>query len=703
METKIFKIISTRLNIPESVVQATIKLLDDGATIPFIARYRKEVTGSLDEVAILAISNEINAMRELMKRKEYILATIKEADKLTDDLASKIEECYDANILEDIYAPFKPRKRTRAQIAREKGFEPLAAMIMSQRVEDVDKAASRFGEGAVEGAVDIIAEWVSDNARARNMVRNSYRRTGVISSSIIKGKEADAAKYLNYDGFSKPLKYVSSHAYLAMRRAEREGLLKVTEAIDNDEMVDKLCDVFVKREATPQTAELVEQAVADGYKRLLKSSIENEVSVEVKERADKEAINLFADNLKQLLLAAPLGSKRVLAIDPGYRTGCKIVCLDQQGNLRYNDVIYPVPPKNDIKGAARKLSTLVEQYKIDAIALGNGTASRETEHFLQNMRFPHAVQVFVVDESGASIYSASAVARAEFPDKDVTVRGAVSIGRRLLDPLAELVKIDPKSIGVGQYQHDVDQTALKQSLDYTVESCVNSVGVNLNTASRELLSYVSGIGQSLAQKIVEYRAENGDFKSRKELKKVPRLGDKAFEQCAGFLRIPGGDNPLDNTAVHPESYKIVERMAADLGCDVEHLLANKELINSIDLNRYVTPQCGLPTLKDIIEELEKPGRDPRTVAKVLVFDSTLKTIEDVKVGMILPGIVNNITAFGAFVDVGVKESGLVHISQMSDKRISSPSEVLKLHQHVRVKVLDVDLARKRISLTMKGL
>jgi uncharacterized protein len=705
----IVTIISEELNLSNKQVTATIRLLDDGATIPFISRYRKEATGSLDEVAIRNIQLRNQELQDIIKRKEYILETIEAQGKLTLELKERINTTLDAAVLEDIYLPYKPKRRTRAAIARERGLEPLAKIIMAQTSSDIERQASRFlsdgvnsVDDAISGALDIIAEWVSENEKVRSLVRTRYIKSAIISSSVVKGKEDEAQNYKNYFDFSEPLKYCSSHRYLAMRRGETDGLLRVSVSIDDDEMLERLERFFVKSVATSQVAEYIRQAVKDGYKRLIKPSIETEVSALIKEKSDTTAIAMFADNVRQLLFAPPLGHKRVMGIDPGYRTGCKVVCLDAQGNLLHNDVIYPCAPTNDYKGAARKISYLVEAYKIDAIAVGNGTAGRETEKFLSSLRYPHKVQVFVVNENGASIYSASKIAREEFPDKDVTVRGAVSIGRRLIDPLAELVKIDPKSIGVGQYQHDVDQAKLKDALDYTVSSCVNLVGVNVNTASRQLLAYVSGIGPQLAGNIVEYRAEHGDFESRKALKDVPRMGDKAFQQCAGFLRIPNAENILDNTAVHPESYSIVERIAKDNKCSVEEIVNNKELLHSIDLNRYVSNEIGLPTLTDIVSELDKPGRDPRSRVEIMEFDERVKSINDLSEGMVLNGIVNNITAFGAFVDIGIKENGLVHISQLCDHFVSSPSEILKVHQHVKVKVIEIDHSRNRIALTMKG-
>lgn len=707
MTHDIITIISEELNLSNKQVSATIRLLEDGATIPFISRYRKEATGSLDEVAIRNIQLRYHELQEIVKRKEYILETIESQGKLTPELKDKINSTLDVSILEDIYLPYKPKRRTRAAIAREQGLEPLAKIIMSQTSGDIERQALRFlsdgvnsTDDAISGALDIIAEWVSENEKVRSIIRTRYIKSAIISSSVVKSKEEEAQNYKNYFDFAEPLRYCSSHRYLAMRRGEAEGLLRVSVSIDDDEMLERLYKFFVK--SGSQSAEYICQAVKDGYKRLIKPSIETEVSALTKEKSDKTAIAMFADNVRQLLFAPPLGHKRVIGIDPGYRTGCKVVCLDAQGNLLHNDVIYPCAPKNDFKGAARKISYLVEAYKIDAIAVGNGTASRETEKFLSSLHYPHNVQVFVVNENGASIYSASKIAREEFPNKDVTVRGAVSIGRRLIDPLAELVKIEPKSIGVGQYQHDVDQAKLKDALDYTVSSCVNLVGVNVNTASRQLLAYVSGIGPQLAGNIVEYRAEHGDFESRKALKDVPRMGDKAFQQCAGFLRIPNAENILDNTAVHPESYSLVEHIAKDNNCSVEEIVSNKELLRSIDLKRYVSENIGLPTLTDIISELEKPGRDPRSKVEIMEFDERVKSINDLCEGMILNGIVNNITAFGAFVDIGIKENGLVHISQLCDHFVSSPSEILKVHQYVKVKVIEVDHSRNRIALTMKG-
>ena len=703
---KILAFVAGDTGISLKQTSATIKLLDEGATIPFISRYRKEATGGLDETQIQAIATAYEKAQELEKRKKHITETIAAQDKLTPELEKKIAECFDAQTLEDIYLPFKPKRRTKAEIAREKGLEPLARVIMAQNSDDVKRSAMRFvndnvadTDEAIEGAADIIAEWISENQGVRNTVRNMFSREATVTCKVAKGKEEEAANYQNYFDFSAPLKRCGSHRILAMRRGEREGLLRVDISIPEEKILDRLAERLVKNDT--ESAQVVEKALTDSYKRLIKPSIENEFASLSKAEADDQAISLFAQNARQLLFAPPLGRKRILAIDPGYRTGCKVVCLDEQGNLLHNDTIYPTPPKSETALAAKKITHLIEVYKIDAIALGNGTASRETEHFLSSLRYNRGVKVFVVSEDGASIYSASKLAREEFPDKDVTVRGAVSIGRRLLDPLAELVKIDPKSIGVGQYQHDVDQTKLKKSLEFTVESCVNSVGVNLNTASKELLTYVSGLGPQLAQNIVSYRADNGDFTTRKQLMKVPKLGPKAFEQCAGFLRIPDGENPLDNTAVHPENYRIVEQMAKDCKCTVTDLIKDKEKREKIDISRYVTAETGLPTLTDIMAELEKPGRDPRKGVAVMKFDENIKTFDDLTEGLVLKGIVTNITQFGVFVDIGIKENGLVHISELSDKFVSSASEVVKIHQQVTVKVKSIDRERRRIALTMK--
>lgn len=707
MEQYIY-IIEKALDLASWQVRNTLKLLEGGATIPFISRYRKEATGGLDEVKIADISNWLDKLKDISKRKDTILSTIEEQGKLTEELKQRIENCWDSTELEDIYLPYKPKRKTRAEAARQKGLEPLAVMLMMQREMHLEQKLAAFVKGevnsedeALKGARDIIAEQVNEDEQARNIVRMQFARNAVITSRLVKGKDEEAVKYRDYFDFSEPLKRCSSHRLLAIRRGESEGFLKVSIApADDEEATMRLERRFVH--ARNECARQVSMAIEDAYKRLLKPSIETEFASSSKQKADEEAIRVFAANLRQLLMAPPLGQKRVLGIDPGYRTGCKVVCLDAQGNLLHNETIYPHPPKNERAQAARKITTLVEQYSIDAIAIGNGTASRETEDFITNLQYARKVQAFVVSEDGASIYSASKIAREEFPDYDVTVRGAVSIGRRLMDPLAELVKIDPKSIGVGQYQHDVDQTALKKSLDQTVENCVNLVGVNLNTASKHLLTYVSGLGPQLAQNIVDYRSENGPFHSRRELLKVPRMGAKAYEQCAGFLRIPHADNPLDNTAVHPESYPVVQRMASDLDCSVSELIASKDLRARIDLQKYVTDTVGIPTLTDIMQELDKPGRDLRQTVQVFSFDPNVRTLADLHEGMELPGIITNITNFGCFVNVGIKENGLVHLSQLADRYITDPNEIVHIHQHVRVKVLAIDEARKRLSLTMIG-
>lgn len=706
--SKHVEIISKELGIASWQVANTAKLFDDSATVPFISRYRKEQTGSLDEVAVTAIRDRLLKLDELEKRKETVLSTIDEQGKLTDELKLRIENCYDPVELEDIYLPYKPKRRTRATIAKEKGLEPLAEVMMKQQERDIEGYAQRFInadvptiEDALAGARDIVAEWVSESERARNIVRRAFRRGAIIRSKVSKGKEVEGVKYSDYFAWEEEVKRCASHRFLAMRRGQDEGFLKVSITPPMDDVIDELQNVFVKGRG--DTSDQVADAVDDSYKRLLESSIENEFTAELKEKADEEAIRVFAENLRQLLLSPPLGQKNVLAIDPGYRTGCKVVCLDSQGNLLHNETIYPHPPQGESGKAMSKISALVDSYKVDAIAIGNGTASRETESLVKRIHFNRDIRVFVVSEDGASIYSASTVAREEFPEYDVTVRGAISIGRRLMDPLAELVKIDPKSIGVGQYQHDVDQTKLKAGLDGVVESCVNHVGVNLNTASKHLLTYISGLGPQLAKNIVEYRREKGAFRNRMELKKVARLGDKAFEQCAGFLRISDADNPLDNSAVHPESYHVVERMAKDLGCGVADLLKEENLRTKVKINNYVNEKVGLPTLKDIMNELSKPGRDPRKGIKVFEFAEGVFTMDDLKPGMTVPGIITNITNFGAFVDVGVKQDGLVHISQMANRFVSNPNDVVKLHQHVMVKVLEVDIPRKRIQLTMKDL
>lgn len=702
------KRIAALSRLPEQGVDNTLTLLEEGCTIPFISRYRKERTGGLDEVQIAQI-NELNErMKDIAKRKETIIKTITGQGKMTPELGKRIEDCWETDELEDIYLPYKPKRRTRAQVARERGLEPLSVIIMLQRENNPELTAGRFVKGevkdadeAIKGAQDIIAENVSEDERSRRQVRSAFKREAVITSKVVKAKaETDeAAKYSDYFDFSEPLRRCSSHRLLAMRRGENDGILRVSISPDDEDCKDKLKRIFVK--GRNRCSELMGEAVEDSYKRLLKPSIETEFAALSKEQADDEAINVFAGNLRQLLLSAPLGQKRVMGIDPGFRTGCKVVCLDAQGNLLHHEAIFPHPPHNKYAQASAAVEQMAKKYGTEAIAIGNGTASRETGDFIKGLRFEHKVQTFVVSEDGASVYSASKTARDEFPDEDVTVRGAVSIGRRLMDPLAELVKIDPKSIGVGQYQHDVDQSKLKKSLDLTVESCVNSVGVNLNTASRHLLTYVSGLGPTLAQNIVDYRAANGAFKSRAQLLKVPRLGPAAYEQCAGFLRIPGAKNPLDNSAVHPESYKIVERMASDCGCSVSELISNKERIRGIDIKKYVSKDIGLPTLTDIIKELEKPGRDPREQLEEFEFDPDIKEIDDLTEGMVLNGIVTNITNFGAFVDIGVHQDGLVHISQLADKYVSNPADVVKLHQHVRVRVIEVDRKRNRISLSMK--
>ena len=698
------------LSLSEKAVDNTLALLDLGATIPFISRYRKERTGGLDEVQIGDISNLNDSMKEMSARKETIIKVIGEAGKLTDELKNRIERCWNAAELEDIYLPYTPKRRTRAQIAREKGLEPLAEIIKKQYERNLASAAAKYVgkdvesvEDAIAGARDIIAEEISENEGTRNLVRKNYARRAMITSKVVKSKKDtdEAAKYSDYFDFTEPLRRCSSHRLLAMRRGENEGILRVSITSDDDENIANSTRYYVHGRGECQS--VMADAVEDSYKRLIQPSIENEFASSSKEAADKEAIKVFVDNLEQLLLAAPLGQKRVLAIDPGFRTGCKIVCLDEQGNLVNDDVIYPHPPKNLAMMAGYMVKELVEQYDIQAIAIGNGTASRETSRFIKDLKLPDEIGVYVVSEDGASVYSASETAREEFPDKDVTVRGAVSIGRRLMDPLAELVKIDPKSIGVGQYQHDVDQSELKKSLDRTVEMCVNRVGVNLNTASRHLLTYVSGLGPTLASNIVDYRTENGAFKSRKQLLDVPRLGPATFEQCAGFLRIPHAENPLDNSAVHPESYGVVNKMAADCGCTVPELMKNAEMRKKIRLEDYVTDKCGMPPLTDIMSELEKPGRDPRSQIEEFEFDSSVHDIEDLEEGMILPGIVTNITKFGVFVDVGVHQDGLVHISQLANHFVKDPGDVVKLHQHVTVKVIEVDRRRHRIALTMKGL
>ena len=709
------KLISSELHLPEHGVENTLKLLDEGCTIPFISRYRKERTGGLDDIQIAAISDRLERLQEIAKRKKTIVKTITEQEKMTADLQKRIDDCWEATVLEDIYLPYKPKRHTRAQLAREQGLEPLAQLLMLQREPHPEQAAKRFVVGgvsdvasALKGAQDIIAEQISEEEGSRNQIRAAFRREAFIVSKVVKAKKDtdEAAKYSDYFDWEEPLKRCSSHRLLAMRRGESEGFLRISITIDDEEAIRRMQHHYVH--GTGACQRLVAEAVEDGYKRLLRPAIETEFSNISKEKADEEAINVFTENLRQLLLGAPLGQKRVMGIDPGFRTGCKVVCLDAQGNLLHHEAIFPHPPVNHRMQATVHVQQMLEQYHIEAIAIGNGTASRETKEFVEDCLSSETgkqgkPQVFVVSEDGASVYSASKVARDEFPDEDVTVRGAVSIGRRLMDPLAELVKIDPKSIGVGQYQHDVDQTKLKHSLDQTVESCVNLVGVNLNTASQHLLMYVSGLGPTLAKNIIDYRKENGAFTSRTQLKKVPRLGPAAYQQCAGFLRIPHAKNPLDNSAVHPESYGIVEQMAKDCQCTIEELINNKEKRGQIDIQRYVTDSIGIPTLTDIMKELDKPGRDPREQIEEFEFDSSIQTVEDLQEGMELPGIVTNITNFGAFVDIGVHQDGLVHISQLADKYVSDPTKVVHLHQHVKVRVIGIDLRRNRISLSMKGM
>lgn len=707
MADKISQLISQELNIPLHQVVGTVGLLNDDNSIPFISRYRKEVTGGLDEIAVQSVETRLNYYNELEKRKATIIKSIEAQEKLSEELSVRILNCWDANTLADIYLPYKPKRRTRAEVAREKGLEPLAKIIMAQRSDDISRRAQQFlsdavpdVEAAIAGAQDIIAEWISESEAVRNSVRRAFRHDAVLNSHFVKGKEIEGRNYENYYDYSQPLRRVSSHQLLAIRRGEKEGFLKVGIAINDDRAIDNICRIVVK--GGGKASMLVEEAAEDSFKRLVKPSIETEFAALSKSKADDEAIDIFAQNARQLLFAPPLGHKRILAVDPGFRTGCKVVCLDENGNLLHHDVIYPTAPNYDIDGATEKVCALVEKYAIDAISLGNGTASRETERFLKRLRHSRKVDVYVVSENGASIYSASKIARDEFPDKDVTVRGAVSIGRRLLDPLAELVKIDPKSIGVGQYQHDVDQNKLKEALTFTVESCVNSVGVNINTASKELLTYVSGLGPALAEKIVNYRAENGGFSSRTDIMNVPKMGKKTFTQAAGFLRVPESDNPLDNSAVHPESYSIVKQMAADCGCTVAELMADKAKRASIDIKNYVSEKVGIPTLADIMCELDKPGRDPRSEIETFEFDDSINDIKDLRKDMVLNGKVTNITKFGAFVDIGIHENGLVHISHLSDRRVSDPSRVVHIGQHVRVKVIEVDLDRKRIALSMKG-
>lgn len=706
--TTAINFISERTGISARQVTATTKLLDDGSTIPFISRYRKEATGSLNEVEIQAISMAYENFKELEKRKEFIIQAIEGQGLLSNELKEKIKNCIQENELEDLYLPYKPKRRTKAEIARKRGLEPLAKIIMAQNTQDINKTAIKYkneevqsANDAISGAADIIAEWISENQSTRNIVRNAFEKYAVISCKVSKGKEVEAANYQNYFDYSSSLKKCNSYRILAMRRGEKENLLQVSIDIDKSIILEKIERKYIR--SNNECSSIIKEAIADSYKRLIKPSIENEFATLSKENADSTAIALFADNARQLLFAPPLGHKRVLAIDPGYRTGCKIVCLDEQGNLLHNDTIYPTPPKSEFTLSAKKLSYLIEAYKIDAIALGNGTASRETEKFLQSIRYSRKINIYIVSEDGASIYSASKIAREEFPDKDVTVRGAVSIGRRLLDPLAELVKIDPKSIGVGQYQHDVDQNKLKKALEFTVESCVNSVGVNINTASKELLTYISGLGPQLAQNIVTYRAENGDFTNKEQLLNVPRLGIKAYQQCAGFVRVPNSENPLDNTAVHPENYNIVSKMAKNCNCSINELISNESIRKNIDLSKYTDNNIGLPTLNDIMQELEKPGRDPRKTITVMQFEESVKSFEDLKTDMVINGIVTNITQFGVFVDIGIKENGLIHISELSDSYVSNPSDIVKIHQQIKVRIKELDKQRKRIALSMKGM
>lgn len=701
-------LVSDSLHIPEKQVRQTIDLLESGATIPFISRYRKEATGGLDEVQIADIKNCLEKFQSLASRKEFVCNAIDKAGKLTEELKQRLDNSWDSDEIEDIYLPYKAKRATRAEMVRKNGLEPLAKILLAQNRSSLKGIADSFvknevktEKAALQGARDIIAEWANENERVRNTVRRAYKQA-IISSTVVSGKEEEGNKYANYFQFQEKLSRCQSHRILAMLRGKEEGILRISILPANEEScLDALYRIYHKQDN--DCWQEVQTAIDDAYKRLLRPSIESESLRDSKLKADEEAIKVFAANLRQLLLPPPLGQCRVLGIDPGFRTGCKVVCLDDQGNLLHNETIYPHPPKNEKRQAALKIQHLVEAYSIDAISIGNGTASRETELFITNIRYSRPVKVFVVSEDGASIYSASALARAEFPQYDVTVRGAVSIGRRLMDPLAELVKIDPKSIGVGQYQHAVDQTLLKKSLDQTVESCVNNVGVNVNTASKELLAYVSGVGPSLATNIVHYRAENGPFKSRSELKRVPRLGEKAFEQCAGFLRIQGGENPLDNSAVHPERYAIVRQMAKDLNCSIEDLIRDKGLKQQLDLKKYMSQSVGMPTLQDIMKELDKPGRDPRNKIEEFSFNQDIHTLEDVQEGMVLPGIVTNITNFGCFVDIGIKENGLVHISEMSNHFINNPAEVVSIHQHIQVRILQVDKKNKRIQLSMKGI
>jgi uncharacterized protein len=707
MDTRYSQTISSALNIKAWQVENTLSLLAGGATVPFISRYRKERTGNLDEEQITEIREQAAKLEEIDKRRETILKTIDEQGQLTDELKHKIEKATTLQELEDIYLPYKPKKRTRATKAREKGLEPLAKILMKQAETEPELKAEEFlnedvsnEEEALQGARDIIAEWINENQRAMAQIRNLFHKNAQMESKVAKEKKEEGEKYKDYFEWTELLRKCPSHRYLAIIRGEKEGILKVKIEPEKEDALEILENLFLR--GNNASSDQVKVAAEDSYKRLVAPSMENELKSYYKEKADNEAIRVFADNLRQLLLAPPLGPKRIMAIDPGYRTGCKVVCMDEQGNLLYNETIYPHKPQEEKKQASKKLVTLVNSHRVEAIAIGNGTASRETEDLVRNLKFDRDIHVFVVSEDGASVYSASKAAREEFPDYDVTVRGAVSIGRRLMDPLAELVKIDPKSIGVGQYQHEVEQNKLKEKLDQVVESAVNLVGVNVNTASKHLLNYVSGLGPQLAQNIIDYRTENGSFTSRNQLKKVKRMGDKAFQQCAGFLRVTESKNPLDNSAVHPESYEIVEQMAADLNTSVKELISKKELRNQIDINNYITEDTGLPTLKDIMNELEKPGRDPRKQIKVFEFDKNIRSIDDLEPGLIVPGIVNNVTNFGAFVDIGIKQNGLIHISNLADRYVSNPADVVKLHQQIRVKILAVDKERGRIQLSLKG-
>ena len=702
------EIIAQRTGLKIVYVQNTIALLLEGATIPFISRYRKEATGGMTDVEVAEVSRQLEQLQETDKRRSYILQAIEGQGKLTDELRQRIEECTDAIMLEDIYLPFKQKRRTRAQVAREAGLEPLANILQAQKTANVTQTAGRYinketgidnVQKALQGAQDIIAERVSESERARQSLRTTFARHAVIYSRLVKGKDIEGQNYRDYFEWSEPLARCSSHRMLAMRRGEAEGILRISIGVDDEAALERISRFFVH--GNGEASQLVKAAVEDGYRRLLEPSISNEAGSLAREKADEEAISIFVRNLEQLLMASPLGQKRVMAIDPGFRTGCKVVCLDAEGNLLHHDVIFPHPPKAERVRAMMTMQQLVEKYGIEAISIGNGTAGRETEDFVRHLDLPDGVEIYMVSEDGASIYSASETAREEFPNEDVTVRGAVSIGRRLMDPLAELVKIDPSSIGVGQYQKDVNQSALRKSLDQTVINCVNRVGVNVNTASRHLLTYISGLGPALAQNIVKYRSQNGPFRTRRELMKVPRMGEKAFEQSAGFLRIQDSPQPLDNSAVHPERYPLVEQMAADQGCSVKQLMENKDIRQKIDISKYVSSQVGLPTLQDIMAELDKPGRDPREPLKQFAFDPTVHDITDLHAGQVLPGIITNITNFGAFVDIGVHTKGLVHVSQLADRYVKDPTSVVSLHQQVMVRVVEVDLQRKRISLSMR--